>query len=114
MLLPGIGSRQNLAAGRRQLRQGYRLPRLCRLFRRLRVEDRILEPVGEVGGAAAVAAFLRLLALAVGGSGWAGHPDVKVVIVAVPRTDLGEPAAVAFGFAARCILDRGVDETPMQ
>ena len=45
------GAASTCAAGGRQLRQRHRRPRLRRHFRRLRMDDRILEPVGEIAGA---------------------------------------------------------------
>src|SRR5258705_6180060 len=42
----GVRSGQHLAAGGRQLRQRHRRFWLWRLFRRLRVDNRILEPIG--------------------------------------------------------------------
>src|ERR1700733_4713361 len=74
------------------------------------MEHRILEPVGEVVGAAAFAAFLRRLWLAVLAAGRGRRADVEMVIVTPPRPDLGQPAAVAFGFAAQRLLDGGIDE----
>ncbi len=51
---------------------------------------------------------LRALAIIVAGR--ACHADVKVIVVAIPRSDLTEPAAVAGGVAAKRLLDRGVDK----
>src|SRR6266481_2711741 len=110
MLLLRIRRVQNLFAGGRKLRQRWSGPRRWRLFRRLRVEDRILKPVGELAFAAAFAAPLVRLSLAFAAAGRASHANVEVIIVAVPRAYLGKPAAVALGFAAQRLLDRGVDE----
>src|SRR5450432_4620013 len=62
-LLLGVGRAQYLAAGGRQLRQRHSGMRLLRLLRRFRVQDRVLEPIGEV--VAAVAADLLGLAHAI-------------------------------------------------
>src|SRR5689334_9210934 len=56
-------------------------------YRRLRMEDRILEPVGEVGGLAAVATLLVFLAVAFGGARRTAHADVEVIVMAPPRPD---------------------------
>src|SRR5437016_664600 len=74
------------------------------------MQDRILEPVGEVGRAAALAAALVRLAMAVGRAGWASHADVEVVVMAEPGPDFSQPAPVARGLAAQRLLDRGIDE----
>src|ERR1700761_7915551 len=74
------------------------------------MDDRILEPVGEIGGLAAFAALLVFLAMAVGGAGWAAHADVEVIVVAPPWPDLLQPAAVASGLAAERLLDCRIDE----
>src|SRR5258708_15534727 len=63
-LLLGVGCAQHLAAGGRQLRQRYSRMRLRRLGRRFRVQDRILEPIGEIARAAAIAPVLIGLAVA--------------------------------------------------
>src|SRR6266481_1395943 len=110
MLLLRIRRVQNLFAGGRKLRQRWSGPRLRRLFWRLRVEDRILEPVGELAFAAAFAVPLVRLAFAFAAARRASHANVEVIIVAVPRAYLGKPAAVALGLAAQRLLDRGVDE----
>src|SRR5712671_830538 len=60
----GVRSGQYLAAGGRQLRQGHRRFWLWRLFRRLRVDNGILEPIGQIAGAATVARRWFGLALA--------------------------------------------------
>ena len=40
-------------------------------------------------------------------------PNMEVIIVTIPRADLGEPAAVALGLAAQRLLDSGVDENAL-
>src|SRR6266849_8565944 len=109
-LLLGVRSGQYLAAGGRQLRQGHRRFWLWRLFRRLRVDNRILEPIGQIAGAATFARRWFRLALATAGASRTFDADMEVVVVAVHRPHLMEPAAVALGFAAKRFLDRGVDE----
>src|SRR5579871_1173297 len=100
ILLPGIGSGQHLAAFGGELRQ--RQPRFGRdwLRWRLWMDHLVLEPVGEIGRAAGLT--LRWLGLALAGlaAGRASDADVEVIIVAVHRADLGEPAAIALGLAA--------------
>src|SRR6185369_8835893 len=76
----------------------------------LRVENRILEPVGQIGRLATVASRWFRLALASGGAGRTFDADMEVIVVAVHRPHLVEPAAVALGFAAQRFLDRGVDK----
>src|SRR5260370_5294505 len=112
-LLLGVRRGQYIAAGGRHLRQGHWRFRLWGFFRRVWMEHRILEPVGEIGSAAGFA-FLRLgLALAFAAAGRASDADMEMIIVAVHRAHLGEPAAIALGFAAQRFLDRGVDEDPL-
>ena len=91
-------------------RHRHPVARLRRLFRRRRVENRILEPVSEIARAAAFAARLRRLALAFAAARRASHADVKVIVMAPPRPDLRKPAAVALGLTTQCLLDGGVDE----
>src|SRR5216684_5675511 len=74
------------------------------------MDDRILEPKGEIAGAAALALRRRRLAFAFAAAGRTFDADMEVIVVAVHRPHLGEPAAVALGFAAQRFLDRGVDE----
>src|SRR5271168_1589655 len=105
-LLPGIRRGQHRFAGSRQ--RGHRHAvrgRFRRLFRWRRMDDRILEPVGEIGLAAAFAAALIRLSLAFAGAGRALHADVEVVVMAPPWPDLGKPAAIAGGLAAQRLLD---------
>ena len=92
----GVRRGQHRFAGRRQLRHRHRRLRLRRHLRRLRVQHRIAEPVGEIAGAAAFASPA--------GSGWLSHSplagrafdaDVEVIVVAVHRPHLGQPGAVA-------------------
>ena len=80
------------------------------LFRRLRMNYRILEPVGEVRRAAAFAIWRRRLRHAFLRASGTGDADMEVIVMAVHRPDLGEPAAIAPGVAAQRFLDRGVDE----
>src|SRR5712671_4251417 len=105
-----VRSGQHLAAGGRQLRQGHRRFWLWRLFRRLRVDSRILEPIGQIAGAATVARRWFGLALASDGARRTFDADMEVVVMAVHRPHLMEPAAVALGFTAQRFLDRGIDE----
>src|ERR1700743_3689502 len=109
-LLLGVAGGQNLAAIGRQLRQRQAGARLRRLFRRLRVQYRILEPVGEIAGRAAFARARRRLRLALLAALRAGDADVEVIVVTPKRPHLGEPAAIALGLAAQRLLDRRVDE----
>src|SRR5712671_4208502 len=74
------------------------------------MDDRILEPVGEIAGAAALAGRRLRLALARAAAGRASDADMEVIVMAVHRPHLVEPATVALGFAAQRFLDRGVDE----
>src|SRR5467141_3634345 len=97
-------------AGGRQLRQRDRRFWLWRLLRRLRVDNRILEPIGQIGRLAAFARRWFRLALASAGAGRTFDADMEVVVVAVHRPHVMEPAAVALGFAAQRLLDRGIDE----
>src|SRR5947199_10452265 len=93
-LLLGVRSGQHLAAGGRQLRQGQRRFWLWRLFRRLRVNNRILEPIGQIAGAATFARRWFGLALA-SAARRTFDADMEVVVVAVHRPHLMEPAAIA-------------------
>ena len=88
----------------------HRRFRLWRFFRRLRVDNGILEPIGQIGRLAAFARRWFRLALAPGGAGRTFDADMEVIVVAVHRPHLMEPAAVALGFAAQRFLDRGIDE----
>src|SRR5258708_33672776 len=108
--LLGVRRGQNLAAGGRQLRQRYPRPWLRRFFLRLGVDGRILEPERQVAGTGALAVRRCRLALAFAAAGGTFDADMEVIIVAIHRSDLGEPAAVALGFAAQRFLDRGIDE----
>src|SRR6266851_9012560 len=74
------------------------------------MDDRILEPKGEIAGAAALALRRRRLAFAFAAAGRTFDADMEVIVVAVHRPHLGEPAAIALGVAAQRLLDRGVDE----
>src|SRR6266849_9962945 len=94
-LLPGVMRGQNLAAGGRQLRKRHRRFWLWRRFRRLGVNHRILEPVGEIAGLAALACRWLRLAFAFAAAGRTFDADMEGIIVAVHRPHLGEPAAVA-------------------
>src|SRR5229473_6948668 len=109
-LLLGVRCRQYLAAGGGHLRERHRRLRLRRLCGRLRMEHRILEPVGEIARAAAFAVRWLGLALAIARAGGAFDADMEMIVVAVHWPHLGEPAAVALGFPAQRFLDRGVDE----
>src|SRR5207247_9095714 len=82
---------------------------LWRLFRRLRVDNRILEPIGQIAGAATFAGRWFGLALA-SAARRTFDADMEVIVVAVHRPHLMKPTAVAPGFAAQRFLDRGVDE----
>src|ERR1700729_3742228 len=70
----------------------------------------ILEPVSEIVGAAGFTLFVVRLALASGAARRAFDADVKVIVMTVHWTDLGEPAPVALGFAAQRLLDGRIDE----
>src|SRR5579862_10042845 len=110
MLLPRVGGGQDLAALGRQLRQGQTRFWLRRLSRRLGVEHLILEPVSEIGRAAGFSlGGLRLL-FAGGAAGWAFDADMKMIVVAPVRSDLGKPAAIVLSLTAQRLLDRGIDE----
>src|SRR5215213_4186405 len=87
-------------AGWRQLGHGHRRLRLWRLFRRLRMQHRVAEPVGEVASAAAFAFGRFGLAVAFAGAGRALDADVEVIVMAVHRPHLLEPVSVAFCLAA--------------
>src|SRR5581483_8813647 len=110
ILLLGIWRGQHLAAFSRQLRQCQ--SRFWRgwLDRRLWMKHLVLEPVGKVGRLTAFILGLRLLALAFRAAGRAKHPDMEMVVVAPPRPDLGQPTAVALGYAAQRLLDCRIDE----
>src|SRR3981081_3465883 len=99
-LLLGIRRGQHLFTGGRQLRQRHWLSRLRRLLRRLGMDDRILEPVGEIAGAAALAGRRLRLALAWAAAGRASDADMEVIVMAVHRPHLVQPAAGALGLAA--------------
>src|SRR5579871_2118604 len=99
MLWLGIWRGQNLTAFGRQLRQ--RQPRLWlrRLGRRLWMDHFILKPVGKVGCAASLSLVGFGLALACRATSRTFDANMKMIIVAVHRPDLGEPTPVIFGFA---------------
>src|SRR5215218_1094951 len=70
------------------------------------MQDRILEPVGEVAGAAAFA-FSRIgLAFAFAGAGRTFDADMEVIVVAVHRPHLVQPAAITLSLAAQRLFDR--------
>src|SRR5579863_1265979 len=100
MLWLGIRGGQNLAACGGQLRHRHRRFRLWRLRRWLGMNHLILEPIGEIGRAAGLALRRLRLGLAFGAARRAFDADMEVVVVAVHRSYLGKPAAVALGFPA--------------
>src|ERR1700692_497628 len=69
LLWLGVRRVQHLPAGGGQLRQRHPMGRLRRHFRRLRMDNGILEPVGQIGGVAAFVPPLRRVALGLRGSG---------------------------------------------
>src|ERR1700756_4732084 len=81
-----------------------------RFFRRLRMKHRILEPIGEVGRTAAFAICRRRLRHTFFRAGGTGDANMEMIIVAIHRPDLGEPAPIPPGVAAQRLLDCGVDE----
>src|SRR5438128_2451681 len=81
-LLLGVRHVQHAPAGRRQLRHGHRRFRLRRLFGRLRMQRRILEPEGEVAGRTAFAHVGIGLALAFARARRAFDADVEVIVMA--------------------------------
>src|SRR5665213_2666887 len=84
--------------------------RLGWLFRRLRMQYRILEPIGKIGSRAAFGLLRRRLRLALAVAFGAGDADMEMIVVAPERPHLGAPAAIAFGLAAQRLLDRRIDE----
>ena len=74
------------------------------------MDHRILEPVGQIACAAAVAFRRGWLAFAFAAAGRTFDADMEVIVVPVHRPDLGKPATVALGLAAQRFLDRSVDK----
>src|SRR5262249_702103 len=73
-------------------------------------DDRVLEPVLQLGAAAVLGAG-RWLRLALRIVGRTGETHMEMIVVAPPRPHLAQPfAVVVAGAAAQRLLDRGVDE----
>ena len=100
-------------AGGRQLRQRHRRLWLRRHLRRLGMQHRVAEPVGESPARSRRRRRLRL-AFAFAAAGRAFDADVEVIVVAVHRPHLVQPGAVAVGLAAQRLLDRGIDEDALR
>src|ERR1700752_5115092 len=87
-ILLRIRQAQHRPAGRRQLRHGHRRFWLWRHFWRFWMEDRILEPEGQVAGAAAFAVTGVGLAFAFARARRAFDADVEMIVVTVHRPHL--------------------------
>src|ERR1700760_3003724 len=74
------------------------------------MQHRILEPVREIGRRTVLARVRRRLRLALVAARGTGDADMEMIVVAPERPHLGEPAAIALGFAAQRLLDRRIDE----
>src|ERR1700716_2167679 len=101
---------EDLLTPSRQLGQRNRRFQLRRLLRRLWMQHRIREPISQIPSAAGLALRRWRLRLAFAAARRALDPDMEVIVVAVHRPHLGQPAAVALGFAAQRFFYRGVDE----
>src|SRR6185437_5844186 len=74
------------------------------------MEHSVAEPIGKVGRFAAFIFRWRRLRLALRRTGGAGDANMEMIIVAIHRPDLPEPAPIALGLAAQRLLDRRIDE----